>query len=200
MRTFKRGRPGGEDLHHPAADHRSAGGGIAELPFRRRDILDLLHLDTDREEPDPDYAGYGHGIAPVIGLASRRGGAQLVRDALVIAVHSADEPERPADDILLELAVPEVAAGHAVTVLLSDFLRVWLPRLRSDGDERRPIVLVVCNAHHARLARPPAARGVPLHYPLGEVESWIHFDGGQGSLRLVADAWCLLEDGGRELG
>jgi hypothetical protein len=167
--------------------------GIADLPFRRRDILDLLHLDAQRDAPDPDYAGYGHGVAPAIGLVSRQGGARLVRDALVIAVHSADEPQTAADDILLEFEVPELGAGCAVTTLLSDFLRVWLPRLEEAAGAARALVLVVCNAHAARIARPATAHDLPVHYPLGEVESWIHFDGDQGSLHLVADTWCVID-------
>jgi hypothetical protein len=161
---------------------------IGELPFERRDVLDLLNLRAPRDAPDPDYAGYGHARVDAIHLEASGGEARLVRDALLIAVHSADEPEELDDDIELEFVVPAVADDYSVTVLLSRFLPVWLPRV---GGDERAVVLVVCNPHRAAIARPAAlaASGTRFYYPLGDVESWLETGDGRRSLHLVAEAW-----------
>jgi hypothetical protein len=172
---------------------------IAALPFRERGALELLNLDVHREAPDPDYAGYGFARVEGVGLEQRDGAPmRLVREPLLIAVHSADEPEALSDDIELAFVVPEVAPGYEVSVLLSDFLRIWLPLLLAPPPGQtpaavRPIVLVVCNPHHARIARPLAAGGAAVHYPAGDVESWLELDAGPAGLRLVADAWLTIE-------
>ena len=164
---------------------------IADLPFHRLDALDLLNLRAERDAPDADYAGYGHARVDAIYLEAQGAEAdppRLVRDALLIAVHSADDPEALDDDLELEFVVPEVADDYSVTVLLSRFLPTWLPRVC--GDERA-VVLVVCNPHHARLAVPAtlAASGTRFYYPLGDVESWLEVVDGRRELRLVATAW-----------
>ena len=126
---------------------------IADLPFVRRDVLDLLNLRHHRAAPDPDYTGFGHARLDALQLAGDAGEPIEVRGALVIAVHSMEEPEELPGDIDLEFFLPEVSEDHSVTVLLSAFLRVWLPLIR--GDERA-IVLVVCNPNQTLL---PCARG-----------------------------------------
>lgn len=147
---------------------------IAELPFAERPVLELLALDDDsRAEPDPDYAGFGHARIDRVELIGAGGG--VVEDALLIAVHSADDGEPLPDDVELEF----VLGDRSVTALLSTFLDRWLPRLAGDA---RAIVLVMCNPHRAAVR---AAAAVPVHYALGDVESWL--DG--GDVRLVAEAW-----------
>src|SRR5687768_218110 len=127
---------------------------IADLPFVRRDVLDLLNLRHDRAEPDPDYTGFGHARVDALQLESEEGDPVEVREALVIAVHSMEKPEELPGDIDLEFILPEVSANHSVVVLLSAFLRVWLPLVR--GDERA-IVLVVCNPNQTVLPAPAEA-------------------------------------------
>jgi hypothetical protein len=150
---------------------------IAELPFAERPVLELLHLeDEDRREPDPDYAGFGWARVPRVELAGAGGG--VVEHALLLALHSADDGEARSDDVELEFVLPAPSDG-SVTVLLSAFLARWLPRL---GGDQRAIVLVMCNPHRATLR---VTAPVPVHYGLGDVESWL----ADGALRLTADAW-----------
>jgi hypothetical protein len=146
---------------------------IADLPFVERDAHELLALD--RDEPDPDYAGYGWARVREIWLESALG-AHPVADAVVVAIHSADDAEPVVGDIELEFEVP----GGAVSVLLSAFLDRWLPRLPPDG----PVVLAVCNDHGAAI---PHRDGRLLWYPVGPVEAWLDVD--TGRIRLVADRW-----------
>lgn len=151
---------------------------IAELPFRERPVIELLHLEDDRAAPDPDYAGYGWARVDRLWLVDDAGGHD-VRDALVLALHSADDGERLADDVELELELPDRAP---VAVLASAFLARWLPRL-----PRAPaIVLAMCNPFGARLA---VAAPAPLHHALGDVESWLAPD---GRILLSAPTWCTL--------
>jgi hypothetical protein len=146
---------------------------IAELPFAERPVLELLHLeDESRTAPDPDYAGFGHARIDRVELIGA--GGRVVDDALMIAVHSADDGEALPDDVELEF----VLGDRSVTVLLSAFLDRWLPRLGAAS----AIVLVMCNPHRATIRT--NAR-VPVYYALGDVESWL--DG--GDVRLVAEAW-----------
>jgi hypothetical protein len=163
---------------------------IADLPFVRRDVLDLLNLRHHRAAPDPDYTGFGHARVDALHLEGEVGEPVEVRGALVIAVHSMEEPEELPGDIDLEFVLPEVSADHSVTVLLSAFLRVWLPLVH--GDERA-IVLVVCNPNQTLLPAPTAAGGTPFYYPLGDVESWLHEADDQQEVHLVARSWRCAE-------
>lgn len=163
---------------------------IADLPFVRRDVLDLLNLRHHRATPDPDYTGFGHARVDMLRLASDEGKPIEVRGALVIAVHSMEDPQELAGDIDLEFILPEVSADHSAVVLLSDFLRVWLPLIH--GDERA-IVLVVCNPNQTRFPAPPAAGQTPFYYPLGDVESWLEDEDGQQAIQLVARSWRRAE-------
>ncbi len=147
---------------------------IAELPFLERPVLELLHLeDASRTVPDGDYAGFGHARIDRVALVGTDG--VTAEDALLVAVHSADDGEARADDVELEF----VLGDRSVTVLLSAFLERWLPRLAGDA---RAIVLVMCNPHRAVIR---ADAGVPVYYALGDVESWLDGD----DVRLVADTW-----------
>ena len=163
---------------------------IADLPFVRRDVLDLLNLRHHRAAPDPDYTGFGHARVDALQLEGDVGEPLEVRKALVLAVHSMEEPEELPGDIDLEFFLPEVSEDHSVTVLLSAFLRVWLPLIR--GDERA-IVLVVCNPNQTLLPAPAAAGRTPFYYPLGDVESWLHVADGHEEIRLAARSWRCAE-------
>ncbi|HEY0482372.1 MAG TPA: hypothetical protein VGD37_32850 [Kofleriaceae bacterium] len=136
---------------------------IAELPFFERPIRELLHLEVDRDRPSHDFAGFGWARADAVWLEPAGGAARRIDDALVIGLHTADDAEALADDLELELELPD----RPVTVLASAFLDRWLPGL----PQRSAIVLAICNPHRARLHRPAAAT-VPVHHPVGDVASW----------------------------
>jgi hypothetical protein len=152
---------------------------ILELPFRERRLHDVLHLDGKRVAPDRDYAGYGWARADAIWLDELR-----VRDALVLALHSADDAEPLTDDIELEFEL----AGHApVSVLASMFLAKWLPQL----PRASAIVLAVCNPHRATLHVPAPA---PLYYAHGDVESWLDEGDAGTRIRLAAQHGWIRRD------
>ena len=156
---------------------------IAELPFREREVLDLLALDQERDEPALDYAGYGWARVERLWLATHAGPPQPIEDALVLGVHSADDGEAFGHDIELEF---ELEGRPSVTVLASMFLERWIPRLPSAS----AVVLAMCNPHRATLRRPGAT--VAIHYALGDVESWLELDEAGDRIRLTADTWCTL--------
>jgi hypothetical protein len=161
---------------------------IADLPFREESPLALLNVDEFRVAPDPDYEGYGYARVDEIVLAGHGDEQLSVRDALLVVVHTDDDPPALTED--LELAFPDENGREVVAVLLSDFLRVWLPRIR--GNEQA-IVLVTCNPHRARVWRPEAAGTIPVYYALGDVESWLDHDGSRQTLRLLAEDWRTAE-------
>jgi hypothetical protein len=157
---------------------------IAELPFVERPLRELLHLEVDRPQPSRDHAGFGWARAGAIWLEAGDT-ARRVDDALVVALHTADDAEPFADDLELELELPD----RPVSVLASAFLERWLPRLPQGA----AIVLAICNPHRAVLRR-PAAAAVPIHLPLGEVASWREATPGESQDRilLAAEDWCIL--------
>lgn len=179
---------------------------VADIPFRERDPLDLLnlsagaHAEADAEEdwgPDLDYAGFGYARVGELWLATHESPEPLpVRNALLLALHTPDDARAHQDDLLLEFWIePETCEGvdeddsQTITVMLSRFLTVWLPRLASD---EAAIVLAVCNPRHTRLVRPAGLRSAPIHYPLGDVTSWYDEPAdflAAGTLRLLADGW-----------
>jgi hypothetical protein len=161
-------------------------GSIGELPFVERAPRDVLHLDQDRAAPDPDYAGFGFCRVASIGLEDPAGGVRILDDVLVLALHSADAGEPHHDDVELEFVLDPTEPS--VIVLLSTFLARWLPRLPSAP----VVVLAMCNPHRATLGRPAGLAGGPLHYAIGDVESWRDLDGAP-ELRLRADSWRVAE-------
>ena len=154
---------------------------IAELPFHERPVLELLNLLGERSAPDTDYAGYGWTRVSRVWCAGADSGS-YVDDALVLALHTADDAEPIDGDVELEFELP---GQPAVSVLLSSFLARWLPQL----PQASAIVLALCNPHRAIVPFPPAAK-VPVHYASGDVTSWLD-DGGE-RIELVADTWSTL--------
>lgn len=152
---------------------------IADLPFVERDVLSLLNLDADRDEPEYDYAGYGWARVPRIWLVDDRR-EHVVEDALVLALHTADDAPVLADDLELELDVPD----GPVAVRASKFLSVWLPKL----PRASAVVMCVCNPHNARLA-PASCSPMAMWMPTGDVTSWI--DRETGDIKLVAQSWSI---------
>lgn len=149
---------------------------IAELPFRERPVLELLNLAEDRDEPDPDYAGYGWARAERLWLVGSGAPPRRVDDVLLLALHCPDDGEVLSNDVELYFELPEQSP---VTVLASSFFTRWLPRLPLDVSA---IVLALCNPHHASLLRPKET-DLPLLFAHGEVESWIARDDGRIELR-----------------
>lgn len=172
---------------------------IADLPFQEQDPLRLLAIDVDNAPATPDLEYYGYGYARVdeLWLTCEHAPEPLppVRDALLLALHSADDSAPLDDDVLLEFwldGAGENGEDLAITALLSRFLDVWLPRVSTD---ERAIVLALCNPHRATIARPRIPGGQPLYYASGDVTSWLdmHDDPTQSAvLRLIADAWQQL--------
>ncbi len=157
-----------------------------DLPFRERSLVELL--ETDHTEPDPDFAGYGWARAASVWLDGA-GPLRRVDDALVIAVHAADDGAVLDDDVDLQFERPD---APPVRVLASTFLAAWWPHLPHDVTA---VVVVMCNPHRAALTW-PGAPPVPVHYGAGEVVAW--GDPG-GRVRLVAEAWRTLPPVSTEL-
>lgn len=154
---------------------------IAELPFHERPVLELLNLVGERSAPDRDYAGYGWARVSRVWCAGAET-RDYIDDALVLALHTADDAEAIDGDVELEFEIP---GEPAVSVLLSTFLARWLPLL----PKASAIVLALCNPHRATLPFPPAANA-PVHYAFGDVTSWLD-DGGE-RIELVAESWSTL--------
>jgi hypothetical protein len=151
---------------------------ISDLPFHEGDPAQVLRLDQN----DPDFSDVGWCRLPEVWLDSRQGEPSLlVHDALVLALHSPEEPEPLSDDVELEFW------DQGVSVLLSKFLALRLPALRDAAD--RAIVLALCNPLDATLPAPAAAGGVPVWFGLGDVESWLEEDHAGRRIRLSADVW-----------
>lgn len=158
---------------------------ILDLPFVERPVLELLHL----EKPglvDTGYAGYGWTRVDRLWLETDRTLYQHpVDDALVLAIHSADDGDRLDDDIDLEFEL--TPGGDSVFVRASTFLEKWLPRLPQDSGA---IVLAMCNPFHATL-RPLPTR-TPIHYARGDVDSWLDVDDLGTRIRLSAPSWGTI--------
>jgi hypothetical protein len=161
---------------------------IGELPFVERDPLELLNLHIPRDLPDHDHAGFGFCRVAAVALESPADGATVVEAPLVLALHSADDGRPLPDDIEL-MFVLDATGDDVVTVLLSAFLRCWLPVVR--GTERA-IVLVMCNPHAAAIPRSGAPSPLPVHYAVGDVHSWLDPASPGPAIRLSADAWRLV--------
>lgn len=155
---------------------------VLDLPFIERPVDELLHFDDDRAEVDRQYAGFGWARVGRIWLGSQQGGElTAVDDALVLALHSADDGAPHRDDVDLEF---ELANG-SVIVSLALFLSRWLPKL----PDAPAIVLAMCNPNHATIRIPAPA---PLWYPTGDTESWID-DAEGGRIELLADGtWARV--------
>jgi hypothetical protein len=155
---------------------------VLDLPFIERPILELLHFDEARAEVDRQYAGFGWARVDRIWLGNKQGGELVaVDDALVLALHSADDGSPLPDDIELEFELP----GTSAIVNLGMFLGRWVPTL----PDAAAIVLAVCNPHHARLRVPTPS---PLWYPTGDAESWID-DANAGRIEILADgSWATV--------
>ncbi|MEZ4362210.1 MAG: hypothetical protein R3B48_18625 [Kofleriaceae bacterium] len=185
-------------------------GSILELPFARRPLFDLLGFEEGRAHVDVDYAGFGWATPARLWLD---GGAatRCVERPLVLALHSG-AATASAKELTLEFWLPpeegdEERDPAPIAVPLAAFLERWLPALPLAG----PIVLALCNPGRLAVAHPRAAGARPLHYAVGDVESWLELDDGVaggpglagedelaagGRFRLAAEAWHVTSPGG----
>jgi hypothetical protein len=147
---------------------------ILDIPFRERPAIELLALD--REDADPEYAGYGWAKLDRVWLESPHW-RRRVDDVLVLAIHAADDGAPREDDVELDFEVDEKVVASADATA---FLAQWLPQLPT----ARHVVLVMCNPHRARLATPAG-----VHHGIGDVRAWL--DPGD-RIRFTADAWRMV--------
>lgn len=154
---------------------------LADLPFEPHNPETLLGIVRGRPEPDQDYAGYGWALVERILLEDVQG-VREVRDALLIAVHSADVQPPPPQPIDLEFEVGD----QAYVVALPRFLEVVASRLPIAG---RPIVLAMCNPQAVDVEIPRALAPM-AHYAHGDVIAWLDERPDGEQLRLSASRWC----------
>lgn len=167
------------------------------MPFHEKGPDELLGLAPGRTRVATDHEGFGWGRVPLLVLEESDGRAHTVAgpltgsppvvlsDALVIALHVADEDgTAPDDDPDVELRVGD----EVLVARLSAFMRVWGPRL--------PVcatwVLALCNPARRTIARPPTLpEGAALWYGLGDVDSWVEDDDEAEDRRygLTAEQW-----------
>lgn len=162
---------------------------LAELPFRRSPLFELLGFELGREVLDLDYTGFGWAEPPRITLESP-GQVRVIEEPLLLALHSAEDAPPMTGDILLELVLGQ---ERSVATPLSRFLAEWLPRLPA----HKPVVLALCNPQRVTLSALPAGR--ELWYGLGDVDSWLDATDeplrgpeeqrAGGRFRLTAEAW-----------
>jgi len=173
---------------------------LAELPFERRDPLGLLDLQarpdgTRRAEPNLDYAGFGWAELDALVLEGDDGTREHLGPALVLALHTPDDPAPEADslELMFELALGRGAGEPpeelVVLAPLERFLAVWLPRLPAHAPH---VVLALCNPRSLDPPRPAGLGSRQLRYAHGDVQAWLDLDD-SGShapqIRLHAHAW-----------
>lgn len=162
-------------------------GSVAQLPFPRRPVDELLAFDSD--DLDLDHAVWGHARVLELELADADDSVTVLRAPLVVALHGADDqPEGLVDDIVLEfVGAPDEPVYHAK---LSRFLERHLASALGNESD---VVLAVCNPNAARVRRVASLGDRRLHYAEGPVDSWcIETDGLPARIRLAAARWHTL--------
>lgn len=168
--------------------------GRPEITFEEREPLALLGLDRAwaPDEPDDDPTSYGWARVPRIVLSDASGHERVIRDALVVAVHSADdEPDLPRS-LMLEFWLEHEGEPVAVLQRLTEFLAERVQPLLGREDD---VVLALCNPRAQRIDRPVWLGHRRLHVARGDVKAWLDepTDGDAG-LRLSADRWYVLTE------
>lgn len=157
---------------------------IADLPFSMAPPDDLLGIDWGRPGfVDEDHQGFGWGIVPRLSLISTRSERIELRDALVLALHSAERGHSGSGPFDLEFVVD----GETLHVPLDRFLEVWLPRLPPSPE----LVLAVCNPTAFPLRRPPLPERTRVWAPVGNVDSSAQHQSDTTWL-LTAQSWKTL--------
>lgn len=160
---------------------------LADLPFDRKPPLALLGLDDpQRTEVDHDFAGFGWGVVPRVVLADDDDRRE-VKDALVLALHTPDEPT-DAPELELEFWIEHDGEELAVLVPWRAFAEARVrPLLR---DEQGDVVLALCNPDARGIDRPSWLGERRLYHADGDVTAWLDPD---GSIRLQARRWHVSE-------
>lgn len=171
---------------------------LTELPFARAEPRALLNLHPGqgghrRTAPEHDYAGFGWTEVDALVLSSDDGQRRIVGPALVLALHTADDPPTrpPSQPDALELLFELDGDEDEPLVVLAPFDRfmsAWLPHLPRSAPH---VVLALCNPQSITLPPIPSLGSRSLHYAHGDVSSWLDVDDDPATtqIRLHARAW-----------
>jgi hypothetical protein len=163
---------------------------LDQLPFEEREPLTLLGIVRGRAESDREFGGYGYATVPAIELTAAGGPTQVVRDALVIAVHTPDELDEHATE--LELAF-EVELDGELVIALVPLRRFLEERVAALLGDTKDVVLATCNPQDLRPQLPSWLGGRRLHFATGDVIAWLdHHGDGRETISLQAERWHIL--------
>lgn len=157
---------------------------LADVPFERKPTLALLGLeDEQRIEVDREFAGFGWNVLPRVVLADDEQRIALA-DALVLALHTPDEPTPDRDDLELAFFVLHEGEELELRVPWPKFAETRVRPLldAAHGD----VVLALCNPERREIDRPAWLGSRRLHWAEGDVTSWLDPD---GTIRLQASRW-----------
>ncbi len=162
---------------------------IEDLPFEEREPLALLGIVRGREAPDLDYGGYGFARIDVLDLAGADDRTTEIRDALVLALHTPDDPP---SGKTLEIELEVELEGEEVSVIAP--LQAFLERRAASIVEKTEVVLALCNPRGVQPERPSwLTGGRRLHWAKGDVIAWLDvFDDGRERIRLQAESWHTM--------
>lgn len=146
---------------------------LEALPFEQQELLWLLGVDQQRDAPDEDFDRFGWARAECLWLAAPSRPARPVRNALLVALHNADEP--PEDGRAFELEFDAEIDGEELSYVM-DLRRVLeahvTPLLEPPGMPF-DVVLALCNPHGLVVEPPTTSRPVQWHWARGDVQSWL---------------------------
>lgn len=168
---------------------------IEDLPFEEREPLALLGIVRGRTEPDLEFAGFGFATLSEVALAGASGPGTVVRDALVLALHTPDEPDEGENglDVELEISLGDEPDAQVVSILvpLQRFLEERAGEVVGDA---RDVVLALCNPRDLRPVPPCWLVGTRrLHFATGDVIAWLDIeDDGRERVRLQAERWHTM--------
>lgn len=172
---------------------------VEDLPFRRREPHDLFGIVPGRIEPDlsGNYTEHGWVRLDEIALADHTGSTTLLRDVLVVALHSPDLDNPLASDdepeVELELRVGTGPNAELVAVIVP-LLRFLDARATDVIGDARDVLLAWCNPRRLRPSAPAwldATRR--LHFACGDVVSWLDpLEDGRTRFRLAAESWHTI--------
>jgi hypothetical protein len=164
---------------------------LEDLRFEARDPLSLLGIVRGRAEPDLEFAGYGYARVPELELVGADGPSTLVYDALVLALHTPDEPDETSTELELEFELELDGELVSALVPLHRFLELAAAPLVGDATD---VVLALCNPQSLRPTPPSWLVGPRrLHFATGDVIAWLDEHDGRETIRLHAERWDVLE-------
>jgi hypothetical protein len=173
---------------------------LRDIPFPYRDLEDLLVLSRVGEhvrKPLKDDVRYGFGFTEQIRLISTKTGySEEVKQVLLIALHSSEDPNPYENDIDVEFALTDLGwASQDYFAPLTRFLELRFEEIQMTFEA---VIMVVCNFEQRTLSFPPCMKSYPVYYAKGEVTSFINVDHDEygqitwvdkDSLRLEAKQW-----------